>query len=199
VSETRRGYPSGLEEERTRDGQVSQLSFLAPDDALTLHHLRHLVAEAQRIYRARTGFDPAEAIRLETPADVYRLLAAEMEHLTQEQLHVLTLTTKMHLVGAHLVYQGTVSSSPVRMAEVFRPAIIDAAPSIVVAHNHPSGDPSPSPDDIRLTRQLTASGRLLDIEVMDHIVIAGGRFISMRERGLADFSSPDQPGGGEDV
>lgn len=193
MSESRPGY--GAPE------SSNQLSFLAPDDALTLHHLRHLVAEAHRIYEARTGFDPRDALRLASPADVYRLLAPQVETLQQEQLHVLSLTTKNHVIAAHLVYQGTITGMPVRLAEVFRPAIIDAAAGIVVSHNHPSGDPTPSPDDIRLSRQMTAAGKLLDIEVLDHIVIGHGRFVSLKEMGLFDDSvaawSP--PVGGGDV
>jgi DNA repair protein RadC len=193
VSETRPGYGPGE--------PGNQLSFLAPDDALTLHQLRHLVAEVHRIYEARTGFDPREALRLSSPADVYRLLGPQVEHLAQEQLHVLSLTTKNHVIAAHLVYQGTITGMPVRLAEVFRPAIIDAAAGIVVSHNHPSGDPTPSQDDIRLSRQMTAAGKLLDIEVLDHIVIGHGRFVSLKEMGLIDNSvlawSP--PSGGEGV
>lgn len=192
MSESRPGYGAGE--------PSNQLSFLAPDDALTLHHLRHLVAEAHRIYETRTGFDPREALRLASPADVYRLLAPEVETLQQEQLHVLSLTTKNHVIAAHLVYQGTISGMPVRLAEVFRPAIIDAAAGIVVSHNHPSGDPTPSPDDIRLSRQMSAAGKLLDIEVLDHIVIGRGRFVSLKEMGLIDTGvsawSPEMGGGG---
>lgn len=185
MSEARPGFPDARRPGSSPE-RPGQLSFLAPDDALTLHHLRLLVAEASRIYHTRTGFDPTSAIRLETPQDVYRLLVDQLEHLTQEQLHVLTITTKNRVIGAHMVYQGTLSSTPVRLAEVFRPAILDAAASIVVAHNHPSGDPSPSPDDVRLSHNLAAAGNLLDIPVLDHIVIGGRRFVSLRERGLME-------------
>ena len=166
----------------------SQLSFLPPEDALTLHHLRTLVAEAHRLYRTRSGFDPEGAIHLASPEDVFLLLRDQLEPLTQEQVHVLTLTAKNHVIGVHLLYQGTISTSPVRLAEIFRLPILDAAPAIVLAHNHPSGDPAPSPDDIRLTRQLVEAGRLLDIEVLDHIVLGHRRFVSMRERDLVDFT-----------
>ena len=77
-------------------------------------------------------------------------------------------------------------SSAVRPAEVFRAAVIENAPSIVVSHNHPSGDPTPSPEDVKVTRDLVAAGKLLDIEVMDHIVIGNGRFVSLKEKGLMD-------------
>lgn len=169
-----------------------QLSFLPPDDVLLLHQLRHLVAEAQRMYHVRAGFDATDSIHLQTPADVARLLIPQVEHLQQEQLHVLNLTVKHRLVSAHMVYQGTISSSPLRVAEVFRPAIIEAASCIVVAHNHPSGDPAPSPEDLEVSRQLVAAGELLDIEVIDHIIIGHRRWLSLRERGLM----PVAKGGG---
>jgi DNA repair protein RadC len=83
------------------------------------------------------------------------------------------------------IYVGNVNSAVVRAAEVFRPAIRDNAPSIIVAHNHPSGDPTPSPEDIAITRELVAAGKLLGIELLDHIVIGNGsRYISLNEKRL---------------
>ena len=88
------------------------------------------------------------------PDDVRRLLGPEMAPLAQEQLRVLLLDTKNHVVGQRVIYQGNVSSAIVRSAEVFRPAVIEAVPGIIVSHNHPSGDPTPSPEDAALTREL---------------------------------------------
>jgi DNA repair protein RadC len=82
------------------------------------------------------------------------------------------------------VYKGSVNSAQVRVGEVFREAIRENCPSIIVAHNHPSGDPTPSPDDIAVTRDMIQAGNLLDIEVLDHIVIGGGRWISMKQKRL---------------
>ena len=118
------------------------------------------------------------------PDDVRRLLGPEMAPLAQEQLRVLLLDTKNHVVGQRVIYQGNVSSAIVRTAEVFRPAVIEAVPSIIVSHNHPSQDPTPSPEDAALTRELVQAGKLLDIELLDHIVIGGERFVSLKERGL---------------
>ena len=118
------------------------------------------------------------------PDDVRRLLGPEMAPLAQEQLRVLLLDTKNHVVGQRVIYQGNVSSAIVRAAEVFRPAVIEAVPSIIVSHNHPSQDPTPSPEDAALTRELVQAGKLLDIELLDHIVIGGERFVSLKERGL---------------
>ena len=118
------------------------------------------------------------------PEDVRRLLGPEMSGLAQEQLRVLLLDTKNHVVGQRVIYQGNVSSAIVRAAEVFRPAVIEAVPSIIVSHNHPSQDPTPSPEDAALTRELVQAGKLLDIELLDHVVIGGERFVSLKERGL---------------
>ena len=111
------------------------------------------------------------------------LLSPEMELLTQEQLRVVLLDTRNRVLDVLMVYQGNVNSTIVQMAEVFREAIIACAPNIVLAHNHPSGDPSPSPEDVALTKQAVEAGHLLGIEVLDHIVIGRGRYVSLKDRG----------------
>ena len=118
------------------------------------------------------------------PDDVRRLLGPEMSGLAQEQLRVLLLNTRNQVMGQRVIYQGNVSSAIVRNAEVFRPAVIAAVPSIIVSHNHSSQDPTPSPEDAALTRELVQAGKLLDIELLDHVVIGGERFVSLKERGL---------------
>ncbi len=129
---------------------------------------------------------PAEMPTINCPQDVYSLLGPELKALAQEQMRVLLLNTRNQVVGQRTVYQGTVNSSAVRPAEVLRAAVIENAPSIIVSHNHPSGDPTPSPEDVSVTRDLVAAGKLLDIELMDHIVIGNGRFVSLKERKLMD-------------
>ena len=129
---------------------------------------------------------PEEMPTIGCPQDVYDLLGPELSALAQEQLRVLLLNTRNQVVGQRTVYQGTVNSSAVRPAEVLRAAVIENAPSIVVSHNHPSGDPTPSPEDVSVTRDLVAAGKLLDIEVMDHVVIGKGRFVSLKEKKLMD-------------
>ena len=118
------------------------------------------------------------------PEDVRRLLGPEMAPLAQEQLRVLLLNTKNQVLGQRVVYQGNVNSSMIRPAEVLRPAVIEAVPSIIISHNHPSQDPTPSPEDTAITRELVQAGKLLGIELLDHIVIGGERFVSLKERGL---------------
>lgn len=129
---------------------------------------------------------PEEMPTISCPQDVHDLLGPELSILAQEQLRVLLLNTRNQVVGQRTVYQGTVNSSAVRPAEVLRAAVIENAPSIVVCHNHPSGDPTPSPEDVKVTHDLVAAGKLLDIEVMDHIVIGKGRYASLKEKGLMD-------------
>ena len=119
-----------------------------------------------------------------SPQDVHLLLKREMTPLAQEQLRVLLLDTRHQVVGQRTIYQGTVSHSQVRVAEVLRPAVVEAVPNIIVVHNHPSGNPEPSPNDVTVTRKLVQAAKLLDIEVLDHVVIGHGGFASLKDRGL---------------
>lgn len=127
---------------------------------------------------------PDQRPQIMRPDDIANLVMVEMAFLPREQLRVLCLDTKNFVVAQETVYQGTVNSSVVRAAEVFKPAVTRTCPSIVVVHNHPSGDPTPSPEDVRTTEQLRRAGEALDIELLDHIVIGQQRFVSLKERGL---------------
>lgn len=118
------------------------------------------------------------------PEDVVRLLQAQMQLLEQEQLRILALTTKNHVLAMPVISTGTVNQSQVRPAEVFKPAVRMNATSIIIVHNHPSGDPSPSKEDVAITRELVAAGRLLEIEVLDHVIIGVGRYVSLKDQGL---------------
>ena len=122
--------------------------------------------------------------RVTGPEDIARLLQAEMELLHQEELRLLVLDTKHHVIAATMLYRGSVNSAGGRVAEVFREAIRRNAVAVAVAHNHPSGDPMPSQDDIEFTRAIVEAGALLDVTALDHIVIGHGRYVSMRERRL---------------
>lgn len=164
--------------------QLSQLSFLSPEDAALVNMLHRFMAEASRIYEVKTGIPLPDALQINHPRDAYEFFRADMENLDQEQLRTLHLNTKSRIISSRLLYQGTVNETHMRVGEVFRHAILDNATAIVVCHNHPSGDPSPSPEDVALTRQLVKAGHLLDIEVTDHIVIGKGKFVSLKERGL---------------
>jgi DNA repair protein RadC len=108
----------------------------------------------------------------------------EMSLLEAEHLRVILLDNRNQLIDIAEVYRGSVNSSQVRMAEIFKPAVQRMAPAIICVHCHPSGDPTPSPDDISVTRAMVQAGKLLDIECLDHIVVGGGRFVSLKEKGL---------------
>jgi DNA repair protein RadC len=127
---------------------------------------------------------PEERATVRSPQDVSNLLLAEMGLLEQEHMRVLLLNTKNQVLAMPEVYKGSVNTTQVRLSELFREAIRAGCPAIIVVHNHPSGDPTPSHDDIEMTRQLIEAGKLLDIDVLDHIVIASQGVVSLRERGL---------------
>ncbi|MCA1554378.1 MAG: hypothetical protein LC737_08370, partial [Chloroflexi bacterium] len=111
-------------------------------------------------------------------------LRGEMEALEQEQMRVITFDSRNHVLSTPLIYQGNINTLIVRMAEVFKPAVRENAHAMLVAHNHPSGDPSPSPEDVSITRNLVEAGRILEIDVLDHLVIGKGRYVSLKEKGL---------------
>ena len=130
------------------------------------------------------ALQPEERLYVRSPADVNNLLGAEMSLLDQEHLRVLLLNTRNQVLAVTEVYKGNVSSSLVRTAEVFREAVRQNAPSVIVVHNHPSGDPAPSPDDVALTKTLVQAGQLLQIELLDHVVIGDRRFASLKQLGM---------------
>jgi len=127
---------------------------------------------------------PEDRFVVRSPADVAQFLMAEMAHLEQEHFRVLYLDTRNRLLGVETLYVGSLNVSHVRVGEVFRDAVKRNCAAIIVAHNHPSGDPTPSPEDVEVTRRLVEAGKMLDIEVLDHLIIGQQRFVSLRERGL---------------
>lgn len=127
---------------------------------------------------------PQERLQVRSPVDIANLLMLEMSLLEQEQLRVVLLDTKNFVVRVTTVYAGSLNSAVVRISEIFREAIRANSASIAVVHNHPSGDPTPSPEDVRVTEMIVEAGKLLNIDVLDHLVIGRNRFVSMKERGL---------------
>ncbi|MEX2446934.1 MAG: DNA repair protein RadC [Dehalococcoidia bacterium] len=144
------------------------------------------IAAAFELGRRAAVEEGAERPTVTGPTDIARLLHAEMELLQQEELRLLILDTKHHVLSAPVLYRGTVSAAGGRVAEVFREAVRLNASKIALAHNHPSGDPAPSSDDVEFTRAVTEAGALLDLPVLDHLVLGHGpgRWVSMRERRL---------------
>jgi DNA repair protein RadC len=121
---------------------------------------------------------------INSPADAAALVMNEMSLLQQEYLKVILLNQRNHVLDIVEIYHGSVNSSQVRIAEVFKPAIQRMAPAIICLHNHPSGDCTPSPDDVAVTRAMVQAGKLLDTQLLDHLIIGNGKFVSLKERGL---------------
>ena len=119
------------------------------------------------------------------PREAYEAVRPLFTGAETERLVVLLLNTKNRPIGAETVYTGNVSASVVRVGELFRSAVRLNASGIILAHNHPSNDPNPSPDDLHLTAEVVAAGRLLDIAVLDHLVVTDDAYISLRDRGVA--------------
>lgn len=123
------------------------------------------------------------------PRDIADRLVLQMGQLEREELRVVILNTKNVVLRVATVYVGNVSASLVRVGELFRDAVRLSASGLILVHNHPSGDPTPSPDDLHLTAEALAAGRLLDIELLDHLIIGHDAFVSLRDRGVA-FDRP---------
>ena len=130
------------------------------------------------------GETPEERPIIHNPADAAALVLPEMSALDQEHLRAILLDSRNRVLEIAAIYQGSLNSAQVRVAEIFRPAIRRNAAALIVVHNHPSSDPTPSPEDVAVTRAIVQAGKLLDIPALDHLIVAGGRFISLKERNL---------------
>ena len=128
---------------------------------------------------------PAGRWTIRSPRDVADRLILQMGRLEREELRIVLLNTKNVVLRVATVYQGNVSSSLVRIGELFRDAVRLNATGLILVHNHPSGDPTPSPDDLHLTAEALAAGRLLDIEVLDHLIVGHDVWTSLRDRGVS--------------
>lgn len=142
------------------------------------------IKAAIELGRRLTLESPEERPAINSPADAAALVSYEMSALEQEHLRVMLLDRRNRVLETVEVYKGSVNSSQVRVGEVFKEAIRKNASSIIVIHNHPSGDPTPSPDDVAVTRAIVQAGKLLDVDVLDHLVIGQGKWMSLKERGL---------------
>jgi DNA repair protein RadC len=134
----------------------------------------------ERVPTTVTGLDWV----VRSPTDIADRLLGQFNGKEQEELHVLLLNTKNRVIRQQCVYIGNVSSALARVGELFREAVRDNAAGLILVHNHPSGDPTPSPDDLHLTAEVLTAGRLLDVQVLDHIVLGADTFVSLRDRGI---------------
>lgn len=168
-------------------GGLYALARTSPDEIAQIHGIGR--AKAAKIIAAlELGFRLTTSALSERP-QVYNAhdavqLMRDMGVLTQEHVRVMMLDSSRHLITTKTLYIGTVDTAVIRVAEVLREAIIRNSPAIILIHNHPSGDKKPSPEDINLTRALVSAGHLMDITLVDHIIIAGHEWTSLRELGL---------------
>ena len=165
---------------RTSVAALSSVNGIGPAKAVQ-------IKAALELGRRMVASAPEERPKITSPADAANLLMSEMMFLEQEHLRVILLNTRNEVLSAPTIYQGSLNTSVVRVGELFKQAVRANAAALIVAHNHPSGDPSPSPEDINVTRQLVKAGKLLDISVLDHIVIGHQRYVSLKERQLVGF------------
>jgi DNA repair protein RadC len=122
--------------------------------------------------------------QIKTPADAAQLFMLDMGVLEQEEVRTMLLDTRNRVLSMVMVYRGSLNATNMRIGEVFKEAIRTNCAAMIVSHNHPSGDPAPSAEDVRVTKSLVQAGKLLDIDVLDHIVVAQNRYVSLKERGL---------------
>jgi DNA repair protein RadC len=181
-------------------GGVTGLASATPDELERLRGVgaaraAQLAAAFELGRRAATEW-PAGRVVVRTPRDLADRLVPEMGRLEREELRVALLNTKNVVLAIETVYRGNVSTALVRVGELFRDAVRRHAAGLIVVHNHPSGDPSPSPDDLHLTAEAVAAGRLLDVAVLDHLIVGHDAYVSLRDRGVP-FDRPEgslQPG-----
>ena len=162
---------------RASASQLDAIPGLGKVGAARLKAALELGRRAHQVY-------PDDRYVIRGTKDAASLLMSEMSHLEQEHLKVLYLSTRNHLLGIDTVYIGSINTTVIRIAEVFRGAVKRPCAAIIVAHNHPSGDTTPSPEDIEVTHQLVAAGQFLDITVLDHLIIGNNQYVSLRGRGL---------------
>jgi DNA repair protein RadC len=192
-----------FEDEGEDSAELSNLRQLHESLApyLDVPRLRQLVAERSDIYAAlRSDRPPAEVLALmdtlaallrpspteqiRNPRDAVALLMVTMGHLDQEELRTILLDTKNRVQDIVTVYRGSVNTTLIRAGEVYKAALRRNSAAIIVSHNHPSTDVTPSPEDVLVTRQIVEAGAILDIDCLDHLIIGRGAWCSLRERGL---------------
>ena len=169
------------------DGDIRRLYLAHPDEMAIVRGISQ--ATAARIKAAlhlgmRLHNPVEERPIINSPADAAALVQYEMGLLEKEHLKVILLDRRNHVVDIVQIYEGSVNSSQVRIAEVFRPAIQRMASAIIACHNHPSSDNTPSPDDVAVTRAMVQAGKLLDINLLDHLILSIRGFVSLKEKGL---------------
>ncbi len=170
-------------------GGLSGLARASYDELCSVHGFGDAktaqVKAAFELGRRALSLQEEERPMIHSPQDVANLLQGEMAFLEQEHIRVLLLNSRNRVQSIHEVYKGSVNSAVIRGGEMFRDAVRANAPAVILVHNHPSGDPAPSEEDVVITRQIIDAGKLLDIEVLDHVIVAQRGYVSLKERKLA--------------
>lgn len=161
----------------------ADLEQLADVHGMGLSKACQLKAALEIGYRLQND-KPDEKPQINSPADAAALVMHQLSAATQEELWVLLLNTRNRVLSKQHLYTGSINHSTVRVAEVFTAAIRQKAAAVIVAHNHPSGDPAPSPEDIQLTVAMRQAGELLDIKLLDHLIIGRQEWVSLKQRRL---------------
>lgn len=169
----RRGTTGLRELAAARPDELCQVPGIGPAKAVR-------VVAAMELGRRLAG-EGVRPVRIRRASEVAALLHEEMRHYRKEHLRVVLLSTRRHVLAVETVSIGGLDGTVVHPREVFRPAIQRAASALILVHNHPSGDPTPSPDDLEATRRLLEAGRIVGIEVLDHIILGDRRYVSLRE------------------
>jgi DNA repair protein RadC len=169
--------------------RLYQLRFEAPPLDVTPKNFLGLARRPDlSIHLGRFVREVGEDVQIKSPADAARYLLERVyvpfEDFNQEEMWVLLLNSKCRVTHEVMIYRGTLNSAPVRVGELFREAVRFGAAAILIAHNHPSGDPEPSPEDIQVTQEIQTAGRLLDIQLLDHVVVGRNSYSSLKERGI---------------
>ncbi len=166
-------------------GGLARLSFSELTSERGLGDAKAAELKATFMLAARlNALQPTDRLTVRSPDDVWGLVGGEMSVLEQEQLRVVLLNTRNQVIGVREVYKGSVNTSQVRIAELFRDAVRENASGMIVVHNHPSGDPSPSADDVVLTKAACQASRLMGIDLLDHVIIGEAGHASMKKLGL---------------
>jgi DNA repair protein RadC len=170
------------------DGSVRRLSALLERDSVPIAGIGPAVAArlaaALELGRRLAREGPRDRPRVSGARDVFALCSPGLRDLAQEEFHVLLLNTQHGVTRDRLITRGTLDTSIVHAREVFRHAVAENAACVILVHNHPSGDPTPSPEDREVTRDLVRAGDILGIPVLDHVIIGDGRYVSFAEAGL---------------
>ena len=137
-----------------------------------------------RVTLVREGSVSNNNNHIRTPEDVVNILSADYDVAVVEMAQMLALDTKNKIIGIFVISTGSLNASIIHPRDIFQRAILSNAASVILAHNHPSGDPTPSSEDIELTNKLVQVGKMMDLPILDHVVIGDGKFVSLKERGI---------------